>query len=478
MIHNTKTSVYSDKGGQQHGNLSSFPPNELLFGYLENPHESIIIIDAEGLVRFVNKTYEKAYSKKREEVIGRLITDVSPKSRLLEVLKTGKVIIYRSKVLKDTGSIVFLIPLKEGGKIIGAVGKVIFIPLPKLKQLYARITTLENKLDNYKEELQYAWRSRYSLENIIGNSLLIKKAKSLAEKAAQMEAPVLIVGESGTGKELFAHAIHSLSRRNKGGFVKVNCSCIPTELIESEFFGYSRGAFSGANKKGRIGKFELADEGTIFLDEIGDMPINLQPKFLRVLQEKEIEKVGGNRPKKVDFRLISATNQHLSKTVQKGKFRLDLFHRINVIKIDVPALRQIQEDIPLLVKHFFVEFNKEIGMRRNKNSISSEAMTALTNYSWPGNVRELRNALEKAIFLSDGDKIELENLPIEIQKVFLSGAVIRGESSYLKDIVGEAEEEAIREALKITENNRGDTAKFLGIHRTGLYKKMRKYGIS
>jgi transcriptional regulator with PAS, ATPase and Fis domain len=319
-------------------------PADLLMALLDNPYESLILIDASGVVRFMSSSNEGIYPIPVKDAIGRHITEVSADTRMPRILQTRKAEIGRSMVLKNQHRVVARIPLFKDGRVVGAAGKLMFMSPEKLKELYGRIEVLKNNLDFYKETLNQVYGSRYTFENIIGNSALSLQAKALAAQAAESDSPVLIVGESGTGKELFAHAIHQISRRRNHNFVKVNSASIPGELIESELFGYEPGAFTGARKQGKPGKFELAHQGTIFLDEIGDMPHLLQVKLMRVLQEKEVERIGG-KTRQIDFRVISATNLDLEAMVREKTFRLDLFYRLNVIIIRLPPLRDIREDI-------------------------------------------------------------------------------------------------------------------------------------
>ncbi|MCX5884158.1 MAG: sigma 54-interacting transcriptional regulator, partial [Deltaproteobacteria bacterium] len=325
------------------------------------------------------------------------------------------------------------------------------------------------------ETLNQVYGSRYTFENIVGNSALSLQAKALARQAAESDSPVLIVGESGTGKELFAHAIHQISRRRNHNFVKVNSASIPGELIESELFGYEPGAFTGARKQGKPGKFELAHQGTIFLDEIGDMPHLLQVKLMRVLQEKEIERIGG-KTRQIDFRVISATNLDLEAMVRQKTFRLDLFYRLNVIIIRLPPLRDIWDDILQIFNHFLNQLSLE--SHRKIHEISPKAARALLQYSWPGNIRELRNVAERALIVCRGNRIELDDLPMSVTvKQAGESPSTRVLDASLKIRIKNAEREAIIQALEATGHNRNMAAALLKIHRTGLYQKMKKYHI-
>ncbi|MFH2130614.1 MAG: sigma 54-interacting transcriptional regulator [bacterium] len=465
-----------EKSPAQKNQLLQNVSGELLFGLLDNPNESLILIDQAGIVRFLSSTNENFFQVSREDAIGRHVTDINPDTELLETLKSGKAEIGRVMTMKGRQRIIARIPIFHQGQIIGAAGKVMFAHPEKLKELYERIETLESKLDYYKKELYQAFGSRYTFDNIIGQSDAILKAKTMAIQAADTDSAVIISGESGTGKELFAHAIHQSGRRRDQNFIRVNSASIPGELIESELFGYEAGAFTGANKNGKPGKFELADKGTIFFDEIGDMPLNMQVKLLRVLQEKEIERVGGQKPRKIDFRFICATNRNVEKMISSGAFRLDLYYRINVMNVSLPPLRAIKDDIPLFFKEFLTELSGELN--KKVKPVAANAMTLLQNYAWPGNMRELRNIAERALILSRGETITLDDLPPVVRET--TGSLTTGSDRLpmLKAILAETEKQAVSRALELTGDNRAAAAKMLGIHRTGLYQKMKKYGMS
>lgn len=451
-------------------------PEDLLFALLDNPYESLILVDAEGIVRFVSSSNEGNYRLPIKEALGRHISELSPESKLTKVLETGKAQMGRSMRIKDKQRVVARFPLVKDGKVIGTAGKLMVSSPAKLRQLYEQIETLEKNLDYYKEQLGQAYGIRYSFESIVGESAAIKKAKESARRAAATASAVIISGESGTGKELLAHSIHQAGKRQQYNFVRVNCAAIPAELIEAELFGYAPGAYTGARSQGKPGKFELAHKGTIFLDEIGDMPPAMQVKLMRVLQEKEVERVGGNEPRPLDFRLISATHRDLEKMMAKGTFRLDLYYRLNVMTIQMPALRDIPEDIPLIFDHFIEKLSAE--HRRNIRAVSPQAIDALKRYHWPGNVRELRNVAERALIVCGGKRIEATDLPMALRNrtpKTTEAAEIEGP---LKSVLAAAERRAIVQALKKNGNNRAQAARSLGIHRTGLYQKMKKYGLA
>ncbi len=451
-------------------------PEELLHALLENPYEGLILVDEDGIVRFMSSATEGLYPISPAKAIGRHINEVSPSSRLPMVIEAGKAEIGSTMEIQEGPRVVARIPLTQGDRVIGAFGKLMFWTPEKLRELYGRVDTLEKHLNYYKNESEQGCGVRYGFEDIFGKSELLRQTICLANQAGETDSPVLIRGESGTGKELFAHAIHQASRRRKNNFIKLNCASIPGELIESELFGYEAGSFTGAGKAGRPGKFELANNGTIFLDEIGDMSPSMQVKIMRVLQEKEIDRIGSRRAKPVDFRLICATNRDLEKMMSEGGFRLDLYYRINVFIINLPALREIKEDLPLIFTHFLQDLS---GGRHRVPSISADSMELLKSYSWPGNIRELRNIAERALIVCKNNKIEPEDLPPVFRTP--SPLSLRSDqdnpSSTLKDLLEETELCAILSTLKKSGNNRAKTAQILGIHRTGLYQKMKKYKI-
>lgn len=314
-------------------------------------------------------------------------------------------------------------------------------------------------------------RAEFNFSAIIGSHPKMMRAKELASTAALTNSTVLLLGESGTGKELFAHAIHNASKR-KGPFIAVNCSAIPRSLIESELFGYEPGSFTGANKQGRPGKFERANGGTIFLDEIGDMPLDLQAVLLRVLQEREVVRVGGFKPIPIDVRVIAATNRNLEERIREGAFRKDLYFRLNVITVNIPPLREIKSDLNLFIERLLPQLSKKLG--KQVNEISEEAMECLMSYNWPGNVRELENVLERSILLAQTNRIERENLPANvIKQTYLETEVGKEEPLSLQDM----ERRAILETLR-RESSIVAAAKSLKISRSTLYRKMKKYNIS
>ena len=363
------------------------------------------------------------------------------------------------------------------GKIQGAIDYDLFYGYGDLKEFFEILTELSSKgyidlssrLENIISETQKQARLKYTISDIIGKSSAIKALKQTIYSSADTDATVLIYGETGSGKELVAHSIHNLSKRAKNSFVEVNCAAIPEHLIESELFGYEEGSFTGAKKGGKKGKFELADKGTIFLDEIDKMPYHDQAKLLRVLQEKEIDVVGGST-RQLDIRVIAATNKNLFSLVKEGAFREDLYYRLNVIDIAVPPLRDRKEDIPVLVNAFIDRINKKLEMP--VKGITEKAMAILCEYSWPGNVRELLNVIERSVSFSQNDMINVENLK---DFALENARSPKNGFSNLEEVRNSAEKQAIERALELSGDNKSKAAAMLGITRTNLYSKIKKY---
>ena len=366
------------------------------------------------------------------------------------------------------------IPIERDGKIVGAIGKIMFKDLSNFKILSNKLMNFEKDAEYCKNELSAEGKAIYTFDNIIGGSDKSQKAMRLAIRVAKIDSNVLITGESGTGKELFAHSIHNASGRCLKPFVKINCGAIPAELFESEMFGYEEGAFTGAKRSGQKGKFEHANGGTILLDEIGDMPMNMQVKLLRVIQEKELVRVGGNGVIKVDIRVIASTNKSLEQLIKDGKFREDLYYRLDVMHLKLPSLRERIEDIEELANELRIKICKKYNVY--SEGISSEAIDCLKSYSWPGNIRELENVIERAINLLDDD---IYIMPEHLPEKMVNGKIKKYslENNYLKDVVETIEKDLIMECIKKTGGNKKETAKILGLSRAGLYKKLNRYNL-
>ncbi len=330
-------------------------------------------------------------------------------------------------------------------------------------------TDLYAEHERLKEEVEQL-RARNRYDRIIGKSQKMVELMDTVSQVAPTKASVLITGESGVGKELVADAIHELSNRSKGPFIKVHCAALTASLLESELFGHEKGSFTGAVKE-KKGRFELADGGTIFLDEIGEIDAQTQVKLLRVLQERQFERVGGEKPISVDVRIVCATNRDLPKEIEKGNFREDLYYRLNVVHLDVPPLRERKDDIPLLMTSFLQQFNQENG--RSIEAFSNQARRALLAYDWPGNIRELRNCIESAVVLARTTVIEVEDLPSHIGKAQNTGSV----SLEVGITLAEAEKQLIISTIAMCAGNKTKAAEILGIGRKTLHRKLQEYHI-
>ncbi|NWF94468.1 MAG: sigma 54-interacting transcriptional regulator [Syntrophaceae bacterium] len=439
-------------------------PDKFFRVILNSIADGVFTTDGDGRITFLNKAAEEITGFSSKEALGRYCFDIfradicQTRCALKETLRTKKEIInLPATILKKGGqkipiSISTAVLKNERGQIIGGV------------ETFRDLSAIEV----LKKELS----QRYTLNDIVSKNHLIHDIFNILPNIAESDSTVLIQGASGTGKELFAKAIHNLSRRKEKPFIKVNCGALPDTLLESELFGYVKGAFTDA-KKDKPGRFALADGGTIFLDEVGDMSPSLQVKLLRVLQEKEYEPLGSTSPRKTDVRIIAASNRDLSKLVSEGKFRDDLYYRLNVVKIELPLLSQRAEDLPLLIDHFIQKFNAKMG--RQITGLSEQALRLLLNYDYPGNVRELENIIEHAFVLCKKDVIDVDCLPKELTRSSVetdTSLPLKEESPFEK-----AEAEVIEKTLKKHRGNRKKTAQELGIDRTTLWRKIKKYGL-
>jgi transcriptional regulator with PAS, ATPase and Fis domain len=439
---------------------------------LDNMQVGVIVSDHEGYIVYINDTYARFLNMDPEKEIGRHASEIGVGSRLHVVAETGVPEVNYPHQFKDRAFLVHRVPVREDGKIIAVLGLVLFDSASTASKLAEKVSFLESKLSMYEKEILNLRSTRYTMESIIGTSKSIKALKQQAIKAAATSLPVVITGESGTGKDLLAQAIHHASSRRLYPFVKVNCAAIPKELFESELFGYEKGAFTGARSSGKPGKFELANHGSVFLDEIGDLPLELQPKLLRVLEEKEFERIGGTDLISADFRLLAATNQNLETMLDENRFRKDLFYRLNVIALNIPPLRERREDIMPIATHMLKRIAQEAGL--SEISISEEAAQVLEGHRWPGNARELSNVLERAVSYLEKDTIYPCDLPAYLGD---RGKTASQGAASLKRIQDRTERDALRYALEKSGYNKVKAAELLGIHRSLLYKKMHKYSI-
>ncbi|MDN5332361.1 MAG: hypothetical protein PWP45_1586 [Tepidanaerobacteraceae bacterium] len=436
---------------------------------LNHVHEGIVIADKDGKVLYVNEANERITGLKNSKILGKFVKDVVPDSSIPEVINTGKEKLGVKTRVNNRYVISNIVPIKNKGssEVIGAIS--VFLDVTELENLNARLLKAEEKINRLSLQLSSFIGNG---EPIIGKNTKMQRAFSLALKAANINSNVLIIGESGTGKEVIAKFIHDKGLRKNKPFIAVNCGAIPENLLESELFGYEAGAFTGASSKGKPGLFEQADGGTIFLDEIGDMPYPLQVKLLRVLQEKEIMRVGGTQRIRLDVRVIAATNRDIEMMVKEKKFREDLYYRLNVIKIDLPPLRERKEDLPLYISYFLNKLSMRLG--REKPKIASAAMKLLLNYDYPGNIRELENILEKSLIIDDDGLITVEDLP----EYLFKGSTYKY-FDLMKDRwpkLYEVEKNLIEESIKAFKN-KTKVAEVLGIPRSTLYRKIKEYGI-
>jgi PAS domain S-box-containing protein len=437
-------------------------------------HNGTMVTDADGYVTHFNKPYGEFLGLDPAAQIGKHCTQVIENSRMHIVAKTGVPEINQTHLIKGQRMVVQRIPIKKDGKVLAVFGQVMFKDVRDVTKLAKKLSLLESKVRLYEQELMSIRSTRHTLESIVGDSEVMQTLKKEALKAAATQFPVLITGESGTGKELFAQGIHHASAKRLYPFVRINCSAIPKDLLESELFGYEKGAFTGAQSGGKPGKLELAKHGTVFLDEIGDLPLQMQPKLLRVIEDKEFERIGGTSVIRSDFRLIAATNQNLEEMLADRRFRKDLFYRLNVIPLHIPPLRERREDILPLARHFLNQTAQEAFLP--EITLDSDAEEALRSHPWPGNIRELSNVLERVLSSLEGNTIRLADLPFYLYK---SGkAASRLSALSIKEVQSRAEKEAILHSLRLTGYNKSKAAAMLGIHRTHLYKKIKKYSIT
>lgn len=367
---------------------------------LNSVQEAVEVADKKGRIKYVNPAFTRVTGITSGNRIGQNVFEISSEGALAMALRTGKSVFgHRTRVGGSNAEVISnASPIMVDGGVEGAV--VVFQHFTDVMKLMDELRQRTTMIESLSDKFGQVTTCKYSFEDILGQNPELKKCILVSERAARSNSTVLLLGESGTGKELFAHAVHHASPRRDKPFIKVNCAAIPENLLESEFFGYVKGAFTGAVKS-KIGKFELAHGGTIFLDEIGDMNLSLQGKLLRVLQEMEFEKIGGNQTIRVDVRVIAATNRNLRDLIRKGAFREDLYYRLNVVEITIPPLRVRKEDLPVLVNNLIVKLNRKLG--KKVKGLARDAEDVLYSYDWPGNVRELENVVERVMVTVDDE---------------------------------------------------------------------------
>lgn len=454
--------------------------------FITNPYEAMNVVDPSGKIMYMSPVHERSIGLKRGGAIGMQVRDVIENTRLQEVLITGKPQIGEAHESKGVTRIVSRIPIFDRNKkLVAAIGQVMFkgpqaIP-QAIQDISNELAQVRQERDFYKRELSGIRNRAYGLDQIVGGSNAIKRLKEDILRVAPLDVPVLLVGESGTGKELVAHALHMLSPRGDKSLTLVNAAAMPANLVESELFGYDGGAFTGADKRGRKGKFEQSNAGSLFLDEIGDMPLEMQVKLLRVLQDGSFQRVGGDRLLHSDFRLISASHRDFQEMITENTFRLDLFYRISAVTLLLPPLRDRLEDIPELADTFLTAFAKR--QRMPRKSIDESVIRHLQSCNWPGNVRQLQHAVERAAIFSDGDKLELQafgdldrstGVGTDLEKEFRPFESQASTSRFdVKGAKQRMELELIAEAMQRTGGNKKRVAEELGISRSYLYKQLR-----
>ncbi|MBF7083348.1 sigma 54-interacting transcriptional regulator [Desulfallas sp. Bu1-1] len=436
---------------------------------LNSVQEAVEVADKDGLIKYVNPAFVRITGIPADQRIGKNVLEVSPDGALAMVLRTGKSVFgHRTRVGGSNAEVISnASPIMVDGKLEGAV--VVFQHFTDVMKLMDELRQSTSIIENLSDKFGQVTTCKYSFADILGDSPDLKKCIQVAERAARSNTTVLLLGESGTGKELFAHAIHHASSRRDKPFIKVNCAAIPENLLESEFFGYAKGAFTGAVKS-KIGKFELANGGTIFLDEIGDMNLMLQGKLLRVLQEMEFERVGGNQTIRVDVRVVAATNRNLREMIRNGKFREDLYYRLNVVEITIPPLRVRKEDLPVLVNNLIVKLNRKLG--KKVKGLSRDAEEILYSYDWPGNVRELENVVERVMVTVDDEVLTKRNF---VQHVSQFKSLPERDVELLP--IDQMEQILIKKALAKfgnTVEGKRRAAQALNISLATLYNKLKK----
>ncbi|WP_050180326.1 sigma-54-dependent Fis family transcriptional regulator [Domibacillus robiginosus] len=442
---------------------------------LESAYEGIAVVDENGLLLEFNEAYSRFTGVKREDAVGRHVTEVIDNTNLHMTVKTGIPDRGVLQTIQGQPMVVHRIPIWNGEKVTGAIGMLIFEGVTEVYGLLERIQKSQVDAQVLPKSLAQTTEedSRITFDQVISVSESMAVVKRMARKAARTTATVLITGESGTGKEIFAKSIHHLSPHFNGPFISVNCGAIPEQLFESELFGYEEGSFTGAKKGGKPGKFELAENGTLFLDEIGELSLVLQTKLLRVLQEKEAERVGGITKYKVNVRIIAATNQHIEQMVEEGAFREDLYYRLNIIRLHLPALRERTEDIPALLSYYVKKVCDNYGIAEKQ--FTSDAVAIMMNSPWKGNIRELVNRVEQLVTMVDERIVDAYHLEGMTQN---PPSLQESESRVIDRVKrqsAENEKDLIIRVLEETGGNKSKAAAKLGIHRTTLYQKLKKY---
>ncbi|MFL1461786.1 sigma-54 interaction domain-containing protein [Roseococcus sp. DSY-14] len=462
------------------------PPGDVLLGFVasvdfawdvfhhlvSDKHDAMTVVDAQARVAWLSPVHEAFFGLAPGAAAGRPVTEVIENTRLPRVLGTGKAEAGEIQRMRGKERVVSRVPIRRGGAVVGAIGRVMFAGPAQVEALSRRVNALEREVAFYRQEAAALRGRALAAPAIIGEGAAVSRLRARIARVAPLDVPVLIQGESGTGKELVARALHGEGPRRAGPLVTVNAAALPATLVESELFGYAPGSFTGAERKGRKGRFEQADGGTLFLDEIGEMPPDTQAKLLRVLQERVVEPVGGDRPVPVDFRLIAATNRDLKAMVDAGTFRLDLFYRLSTVTLEVPRLADRRDDIAPLCRHFLHELGELHG--RPALALEPEAADWLAAQPWPGNVRQLRQALERAVIFAEGPVLRradlLDAAPADAPPAAPPPPVAA--APRLGEATARLEEAMIRDAIARAGGNKKAAAALLGISRSHLYRRL------
>jgi transcriptional regulator with PAS, ATPase and Fis domain len=433
-----------------------------LFEGLDQICEGAIIVDREARIVWLSDKYAaRLHLASAADAFGRVVEDVIPNSMMREVVRTGEPMLLDIMQFDDESFVVMRVPVKDDrGRVIGAAGFMLFDELRYLQPMVSKFQRLETELADIQKSLAEERRTKYTFSNFIGASPAAMDAKRQSRRAAQGDTTVLLLGETGTGKEVLAQAIHSASPRAHGPFIGINVAAIPEAMLEAEFFG----------TPGHDGKFVVANDGTLFLDEVGDMPMAMQAKLLRVLQEKEVEPLGSNRVSKVDVRVIAASSVDLRQMVSTGRLRSDLYYRLSVLPIELPPLRERIADLESLCDHILEDIARRSG--RPQREITPAALTVLSAYGWPGNIRELRNVLEQVTLNSDNLRVSAEEFTLVLPRFASASRLGERPTLKLADVVADAERGAIRSALAAAQGKKILAAELLGISRATLYEKL------
>lgn len=464
----------------------TLPPTDELFRLACESHSLYMIVDEYGIIRHMGRQHAYMYGGTPADFIGRPVTEVIPNTGVIRVLATGEAelgdlfVVAKGKEHEKV-YVVNRIPIRdENGTIRGVFTMTLFNSLDTIDRLRQEIESLRKTNSLYSRQLRGLTRREFELDDVAGNSAAMRAVKEVVAKTAPSDLPVLLTGETGVGKEVFAKAIHRLSDRKDFDFVKINCAAIPKDLIESELFGYEPGAFSGALRTGKKGKLEQADHGTLLLDEIGELPLSMQAKLLRVLQEYEFERIGGTKTIHLDLRVIAATNQDLRQLVKEGKFRSDLYYRLNVVEVEIPPLRARPDDVEPLCGVLLRRIEQRYKMPAHH--LAAGAVDLLRSYKWPGNVRELEHCLARACVMCDGTELDRGDFSFLAASDDGNSAQANTpepapqDRRSLRTVRNRAEWEEILQALERTGGNKARAARMLGISRSQLYAKLQQYG--